>query len=166
MNNVIRIPFFKCVKIFNKSVKIIFALSLVLILNSCFNDKPSDDEIRKLIVGDESFTSKYFKVSDIERLNGYKKGDNLYVVEVSYTVKHLVNQEVFEKAKARYLVKEMKKQGYSEYMIKLALFNQVFSVPFVNTLSGIKKYKAGEIINKKESYTFIKSEKGWVEFAE
>ena len=166
MNNYIKNPIFKCIKILIKSVKIIFAISLVLTLNSCFNDKPSDDEIRKLIVGDESFTSKYFKVSDIERLNGYNKGDNLYVVEVSYTVKHLVNQEVFEKAKARYLVKEMKKQGYSEYMIKLALFNQVFSVPFVNTLSGIKKFKAGEIINKKESYTFIKSEKGWVEFAE
>lgn len=166
MNNYPQPPFFKCIKILNISIKIIFGLSLVLILNSCFNNKPSDDEIKKLIVGDESFTSKYFKVSDIERLNGYKKGENLYVVEVSYTVKYLVDQEVFEKAKTRYLVKEMKKQGYPEYMIKLTLFNQVFSVPFVNTLSGIKKFKAGEIINKKESYTFVKSEKGWIEFSE
>ena len=60
MNNYIKNPIFKCIKILIKSVKIIFAISLVLTLNSCFSDKPSDDEIRKLIVGDESFTSKYF----------------------------------------------------------------------------------------------------------
>ena len=95
MNNYLKPSFIKCIKILNISIKIIFGLSLVLILNSCFNNKPSDDEIKKLIVGDESFTSKYFKVSDIERLNGYKKGENLYVVEFSYTVKYLVDQEVF-----------------------------------------------------------------------
>ena len=143
--------------------KLLLITSVFSLLSGCIEDKPSDEEVRRLLIGD-GWAEEYLILSNFERTNGYKQGDNIYVVEVSYDLEFLVDQKVFQEIYTKKLITELRKEGMPEYLVRLTVMGEVLSMAFSPLLG--EQAKAGDVVSYHESYKFIKSENGWVEYVE
>ena len=135
---------------------------LVVLLVGCGEDKPSDEVVKKAVIGDLIWAGQYLDFKNINRLNGYAKDPNQYVVDVAYDIEFLVDQNVFEKAQSNHLEKTLAEQGLSKIQIKLRLVSDALDSAFLS-LGGAQKAQKGDVINHKKTLVFVKSEAGWIE---
>lgn len=135
---------------------------LVVLLVGCGDDKPSDEVVKNAVVSDFAWAGQYLNFKNVNRLNGYAKDPNQYVVDVAYDIEFLVDQNVFEKAQSNHLEKTLAEQGLSKIQIKLRLVSDALDSAFLS-LGGAQKAQKGDVINHKMTLVFVKSEAGWIE---
>lgn len=122
------------------------------------DSKPSDELIFETITADGGNGLVYD--AEILSRDGYKAGDNQYVVAVDYEITWKMDQEPALEIMMKQAYKEMKAQGIPEYQIKMALMFGGMSVA-LKPLTGEKPFKAGDRQKISESYTFVEAESGW-----
>lgn len=121
-----------------------------LTLTGCFNDQPSESDIKSMVA--ERFDSDFygiFTTSNVVKDNGYKKNETNYVAEV--TITGTAQQSLDE---------------YAQSLMQHDTLSPMEKISATMTVGMLKltmpNFAAGDTLEFKRNYLFIKTDNGWL----
>ena len=127
-----------------------FVLISSLALSGCFEDQPSDDDIKSMAV--ERFDRDFagiFTTSNVVKNNGYKKNETHYVAEV--TITGTAQQSLDDYAKQ--IMKDQTLSSMEKISASMTIGLLKLTMP---------DFAAGDNIEFNRNYLFIKTDNGWL----
>lgn len=120
-----------------------------LFLSGCFNTQPSDNDIKSLAT--ERFEREFsdlFTISDVQKINGYKKSEYEYVAELTMTA-------TAQKSLNQYAEEMLNDNTVSS----LDKFSRGMNITLLKLT--MPTFETGDVIEFDRDYLYLKTENGW-----
>jgi len=132
-----------------RNIALLFLLLSTLSLAGCFDDQPSEEQIKSMVADrfDRDFAG-IFTTSNVIKDNGYKQNDTRYVAEV--TITGTAQQSL---------------DNYAKQIMKDSTLSSLEKITASMTIGLLKltmpEFEAGDTLEFKRNYLFIKTDNGW-----
>lgn len=129
-----------------KGLSLIF---VVLMLSGCFEDAPSEAEIKQQIAEQtQQITLGTFELQKVEKLNSFKPDEKHYQVKIRQTFKVVKNPDQ--------VLKEVKESS------ELTPLQKMWATMVLGAVTMSQPdLKLGDTFGEEKVYEFIKTEQGW-----